>query len=91
MLWIKLKQLKFFSFFALLQVKEQHFQRAVQFLADELKVATKQEAKNRIFFVSAKEALLSRLHEDSQTPTPSMFRTIVYFNQCYHMELIKNF
>ena len=57
--------------FECFQVKEQHYTRNTQFLTDELKVADKQEAKNRIFFVSAKEALISRLHEDSQTPTPS--------------------
>ncbi|CAG2213332.1 FZO1 [Mytilus edulis] len=53
------------------EVKEQHYTRNTQFLTDELKVADKQEATNRIFFVSAKEALISRLHEDSQTPTPT--------------------
>lgn len=53
------------------EVKEQHYTRNTQFLTDELKVADKQEAKNRIFFVSAKEALISRLHEDNQTPTPT--------------------
>ncbi|XP_033763050.1 mitofusin-2-like isoform X2 [Pecten maximus] len=52
-------------------VKEQHYQRNVEFLCDELKVANSQEAKNRIFFVSAKEALITRLHEDNQTPTPT--------------------
>ncbi|OWF56197.1 mitofusin-2-like isoform X2 [Mizuhopecten yessoensis] len=52
-------------------VKEQHYQRNVEFLCDELKVANTQEAKNRIYFVSAKEALISRLHEDNQTPTPT--------------------
>ncbi|KAK3104427.1 hypothetical protein FSP39_001827 [Pinctada imbricata] len=53
------------------QVKEQHYQRNVDFLSNELKVVDKQEAKNRIFFVSSKEALISRLHEDNLTPTPS--------------------
>ncbi|KAJ8319801.1 hypothetical protein KUTeg_001388 [Tegillarca granosa] len=53
------------------EVKEQHYQRNVDFLSDELKVADRQEAKDRIFFVSAKEALISRLSEDNKTPTPS--------------------
>ncbi|XP_078310306.1 mitofusin-2-like [Crassostrea virginica] len=52
------------------QVKEQHYQRNVEFLADQLKVVDRQEAKNRIFFVSAKETLVSRLHEDNKTPIP---------------------
>ncbi|XP_056016681.1 mitofusin-2-like isoform X2 [Ostrea edulis] len=52
------------------QVKEQHYQRNVEFLADQLKVVDRQEAKNRIFFVSSKETLISRLHEDNKTPTP---------------------
>lgn len=55
------------------KVKEQHYQRNVEFLADQLKVVDRQEAKNRIFFVSAKETLISRLHEDNKTPTPRKF------------------
>lgn len=63
-----------FVFFLLIfKVKEQHYQRNVEFLADQLKVVDRQEAKNRIFFVSAKETLISRLHEDNKTPTPRKF------------------
>ncbi|VDH94543.1 mitofusin, partial [Mytilus galloprovincialis] len=53
------------------EVKEQHYTRNTHFLTDELKVADKQEAKNRIFFISAKEALISRLHEDSKKSIPT--------------------
>lgn len=60
-------------FLLIFKVKEQHYQRNVEFLADQLKVVDRQEAKNRIFFVSAKETLISRLHEDNKTPTPRKF------------------
>lgn len=55
------------------KVRKQHMERNVAFLVDELKVATKQEAEDRVFFVSAREVLISRAPMDagSQTPTPT--------------------
>ena len=35
-------------------------ERSVGFLVEELHVCTKQEAENRVFFVSAREALANR-------------------------------
>ncbi|XP_044755838.1 transmembrane GTPase Marf [Coccinella septempunctata] len=51
------------------QVKRQHQDRAVDFLVKELKVCSQKEADERIFFISAKEALQARLAERGQTAT----------------------
>ena len=53
------------------QVKQQHLERNAAFLVDELKVVQGHEAPNRVFFVSAREALVSRVNQDKGTPTPS--------------------
>uniref|UniRef100_A0A8C7NY13 Mitofusin 1 n=1 Tax=Oncorhynchus mykiss TaxID=8022 RepID=A0A8C7NY13_ONCMY len=42
-------------------VRKQHTDRCVNFLVDELKVMDREQAPNRIFFVSAKEVLNSRM------------------------------
>lgn len=42
------------------QVREQHVERAIEFLSQELQISTEQEAKQRTFFVSAKETLGAR-------------------------------
>ncbi|XP_023348232.1 transmembrane GTPase Marf [Eurytemora carolleeae] len=44
-------------------VRKQHTNRAVQFLTQELEICTKDEAADRIFFISAKEALQTRLQK----------------------------
>ena len=46
-------------------------ERSVAFLVDELKVINSEEAEDRIFFVSAREALASRINQERGTPTPS--------------------
>lgn len=44
------------------EVRSQHMERAVNFLINELKVCqSKDEAEERIFFISAKEALQARI------------------------------
>ena len=51
------------------EVRSQHTERAVQFLVDELKVcASRHDAEDRIFFISAKEALSARLQEAKGLP-----------------------
>ncbi|VDP06795.1 unnamed protein product [Soboliphyme baturini] len=45
------------------QVRQQHMTRFLKFLVDELQVCSEEEAFNRVFFVSAKEALMHRLAE----------------------------
>merc|ERR1719244_2380734 len=44
-------------------VRKQHTERALQFLSSELGICTPEEAEDRIFFISAKEALQTRLQE----------------------------
>ncbi|ESO84374.1 hypothetical protein LOTGIDRAFT_179669 [Lottia gigantea] len=54
------------------EVRLQHLDRNLGFLVDELKVVSnKKEAEDRIYFISAREALISRLHQDKGTPTPT--------------------
>jgi len=53
------------------EVKQQHLERNVEFLVDELKVVPSHEALNHVFFVSARETLVSRVNQDKGTPTPS--------------------
>ena len=54
-------------------------ERNVQFLADELKVSTAAEAKDRVYFVSAREALICRLQSAGVVPgtpgTPGTYST----------------
>jgi hypothetical protein len=45
--------------------------RAVEFLVTELKVYTQEKANQRIFFVSAKEALQTRLQKQKGLPADS--------------------
>jgi len=45
------------------EVRKQHTDRATQFLVSELGLCSDEEAKDRIFFISAKEALQTRLQE----------------------------
>ncbi|BFZ23750.1 hypothetical protein BsWGS_26789 [Bradybaena similaris] len=52
------------------QVRQQHIDRNTAFLADELNVTDKKAAKDRVFFVSAREALASRLSCDKGIATP---------------------
>jgi len=40
-----------------LQVKNQHLQRNISFLVDELKCVDRAQAEDRVFFVSAKEVI----------------------------------
>ncbi|KAJ8873529.1 hypothetical protein PR048_024347 [Dryococelus australis] len=50
------------------QVRVQHMERAADFLVRELKVCSQKEAAERIFFVSAKEALQARLQIQKGLP-----------------------
>ena len=51
------------------EVRSQHTERAIQFLVEELRVcASRHEAEDRIFFISAKEALAARLQESKGLP-----------------------
>ncbi|KAI6242947.1 Transmembrane GTPase fzo-1 [Aphelenchoides fujianensis] len=48
------------------QVRGQHEKRFVQFLVDELKVCSREEAENRFFFISAREMLDARLKQKGE-------------------------
>lgn len=50
------------------EVKAQHSQRAQAFLVQELNVCHRSEAEDRIYFISAKEALQARLQEAKGQP-----------------------
>lgn len=49
-------------------VRAQHQERCIDFLVKELKVATAKEAEERVFFVSAREALQGRIQEAAGHP-----------------------
>uniref|UniRef100_A0A674BEQ8 Mitofusin 1b n=1 Tax=Salmo trutta TaxID=8032 RepID=A0A674BEQ8_SALTR len=49
-------------------VRKQHTDRCVNFLVEELKVMDREQAPNRIFFVSAKEVLNSRMQRAQGMP-----------------------
>uniref|UniRef100_A0A3B4ZY57 Mitofusin-1-like n=1 Tax=Stegastes partitus TaxID=144197 RepID=A0A3B4ZY57_9TELE len=50
------------------EVRKQHLDRCITFLAEELKVVGLDEAAGRIFFVSAKEVLSSRMQQAQGMP-----------------------
>jgi hypothetical protein len=52
-------------------------ERGVDFLVKELKVCTQKEANERIFFVSAKEALQARLLDQKGQPAHGKNKTTV--------------
>ncbi|KAH7958230.1 hypothetical protein HPB49_000119 [Dermacentor silvarum] len=53
------------------EVRKQHLERNVAFLVDELKVANRQQAEDRVFFVSAREVLSARLRKQQGLPQHS--------------------
>lgn len=53
---------------AIVQVRKQHLDRCVSFLAEELGVVGPNEAPGRIFFISAKEVLSSRMQRAQGMP-----------------------
>ena len=54
------------------QVLQQHLQRDVKFLAEELRVTDEQTARHRVFFVSAKEVLHYRLKKLQHSTDPGL-------------------
>lgn len=49
-------------------VKNQHLSRNISFLVDELKCVDKGQAEDRVFFVSAKETLMTRMQKHQGMP-----------------------
>lgn len=62
------------------QVREQHVERAINFLADELKISSREEAEQRTFFVSARETLQAR-SPNSKVSNDSIHR-VGYESRC---------
>ena len=52
------------------QVMQQHLERDVKFLAEELHVTDEKTAHHRVFFVSAKEVLQYRLRKHQRSADP---------------------
>ncbi|CAL1262678.1 unnamed protein product [Larinioides sclopetarius] len=50
------------------KIRKQHMDRNVSFLVDELKVVSRSQAENRVFFVSAKEVLQARIQQQKGKP-----------------------
>ena len=72
-------------------MRQQHEERNVGFLVDEIKVMDIFEAKNRVFFISAKEVLAKRSHDERGTPigeknTSWSVLHIVIFRTCNSVE-----
>ena len=59
--------------FFFIQVKQQHLEGNTNFLSNELKVTDKKSAKDRVFFVSAREALATRVNSDKGLATPGLY------------------
>ena len=76
-------------------VRRQHMERTTEFLVDELKVCTKQEVNNRIYFVSAREALFTRTQANPSLPPGYQSRLLQFewfeaeFEKCISMSAVK--
>ncbi|KAG9509656.1 Transmembrane GTPase Marf, partial [Fragariocoptes setiger] len=62
-------------------VKKQHLDRAVNFLSEELKIISKDEAVHRIFFVSAREALETRLNQAKGEEVNDTHQKLGYYDR----------
>jgi mitofusin len=77
------------------EVKRQHMERNTEFLVDELKVCDRQEVNNRIYFVSAREVLLTRTQTNPQLPPGHQSRLLQFewfegeFEKCISMSAVK--
>lgn len=77
------------------EVKKQHIQIDTEFLCDELKVCDQQEATNRIYFISAREALFSRTQTNPHLPPGHQSRMLqlewfeAEFEKCISMSAVK--
>uniref|UniRef100_A0A6Q2ZDI6 Dynamin-type G domain-containing protein n=1 Tax=Esox lucius TaxID=8010 RepID=A0A6Q2ZDI6_ESOLU len=80
------------------EVRKQHTDRCVNFLVEELKVVDREQAPNRIFFVSAKEVLNSRMQRAQGMPEagkmlvkPRGFNVFIYVasQECISQSAVK--
>ncbi|RXM30522.1 Mitofusin-1 [Acipenser ruthenus] len=73
-------------------VRKQHTDRCISFLVDELKVVEREQALNRIFFVSAKEVLNSRMQRAQGMPEAAHYcenLRRVWFKECISQSAVK--
>uniref|UniRef100_A0A914UXM9 Dynamin-type G domain-containing protein n=1 Tax=Plectus sambesii TaxID=2011161 RepID=A0A914UXM9_9BILA len=66
------------------QVREQHMTQFRRFLVQDLQVCTGEEAKDRIFFVSAREVLNSRAKKIQQSPSTMLAEGHLLRAQDFH-------
>lgn len=77
------------------EVRAQHRQRNMEFLCDELKVCDPAEVDKRIYFVSARETLLTRTQPSPQLPPGHQLRLLQFkwfeeeFEACISMSAVK--
>lgn len=77
------------------EVKSQHTQRNTEFLCNELKVCDLQEVQHRIYFVSGREALLTRTQQSPQLAPHHQSRLLQFewfekeFEKCISMSAVK--
>jgi mitofusin len=77
------------------EVKKQHTERNTEFLCNELKICDPQDVKNRSYFVSAREALLTRTQQNPQLPPGHQSRLLQFewfeaeFEKCLSMSAVK--
>lgn len=77
------------------EVRAQHKQRNTEFLCDELKVCDPSEVDKRIYFVSAREVLLTRTQSSPQLPPGHQSRLLQFewfetaFEACISMSAVK--
>ncbi len=62
-------------------MKQQHLDRGLEFLCDELHLCDRKEAsENRMFFISAREAILNRNTDPSTSPRSGYNEGLFEFN-----------
>jgi mitofusin 2 len=77
------------------EVKIQHIERNTEFLCNELKVCDPADVKNRIYFVSAREVLLTRTQTSPQLAPGHQARLLQFewfeaeFEKCISMSAVK--
>jgi len=77
------------------EVKKQHTERNTEFLCHELKICEQQDVKNRSYFVSAREALLTRTQQNPQLPPGHQSRLLQFewfeaeFEKCLSMSAVR--
>lgn len=78
------------------EVKEQHLDKAIEFLSKELEIVKAEEAEGRLFWVSAKETLKARCPSITSASSPSKIGSderdseFIKFERCFEESLSKS-